>query len=131
MPKNNEEIGKLNRIVTIQLPIVGVNDSNEDEETGWELFWRGWARVDEKSGGEYYRDDKLTAATVADFYIRYQVGIKENMRIVFNDRRYNIKSIIFVDRKRFIKITAESGGEYVELSEGPGFSLGFTVGFNS
>ena len=131
MLKSNEEIGKLDRKITIQLPIVGNNDSNEDEETGWDLFWRGWARVDEKTGGEYYRDDKLTAITIADFYIRYQRGILEKMRIIYNSRIYNIKAIIFVDRKRFIKITAESGGEYVEDATAPGFTVGFTTGFNA
>jgi SPP1 family predicted phage head-tail adaptor len=115
MLQSKEQIGKLDRQITIQYKDVGENVSNEDAETGWITFLVPWARVDEKSGGEYYRDDKLTAVTVADFYIRYTGGINEAMRIVYNGRLYNIKAIIFLDRKRFMKLTAESGGEYVEL----------------
>lgn len=130
MLQSKEQVGKLDRRIRIQLRTVGANASNEDAELGWSDFSQVWAKVEEKSGGEYYRDDKLTAVTVADFTIRYQRGITEEMRIVFNRRYYGIKSILFVDRERYIKITAQSGGEYEE-AVGPGFTEGFTPGFDS
>jgi SPP1 family predicted phage head-tail adaptor len=129
MLQSKEQIGRRDRRIIIQVKTIGVNNSNEDEETGWEEFATVWARVDEKSGGEYYRDDKLTAVTVADFNIRYMTGILEDMRIVFNGRYYGIKSILYPDRQRSVVITAQSGGEYVEIL--PGFTLGFSLGFNS
>jgi len=114
MLQSKEQIGKRDRKVIIQQKTIGENQSNEDEETGWEDFAAVWAMVNEKSGGEYYRDDKLTAVTVAEFNIRYMAGLLEDMRIVFNGRYYGIKSIIYPDRKRTVLITGESGGEYVE-----------------
>lgn len=130
MLQSKEQIGKMDRRVLIQLKTTEAVESNEDFESGWTEFQQVWARVDEKSGGEYYRDDKLTAVTVADFYIRYITGLSEDMRIVYNRRYYNIKAIIFVDRKRTIKITAESGGEYQEAT-GSGFTQGYTEGFDA
>src|SRR5688572_19271733 len=111
MLQSKERIGQMDRKVIIQQKTVGSNPSNEDEEEGWTDLISPWAKVEEKSGSEYYRDDKLTAVTVADFTIRYVTGILEDMRIVFNGRYYGIKSILFIDRKRYIKITAQSGGE--------------------
>ena len=130
MLQSKEQIGKLDRRIEFQLKLTEAVASNEDFEKGWTLFSKCWARVEEKSGGEYYRDDKLTAVTVADFFIRYQRGITEDMRIVYNRRLYNIKAIIFMDRKRFIKITGESGGEYQEDGS-PGFTTGYTLGFDA
>jgi SPP1 family predicted phage head-tail adaptor len=114
MLQSKEQIGKLDRRITIQSKLTEEVASNEDFESGWTDFWECWARVDEKSGTEAYRNDEITAVTVADFFIRYKEGITETMRILFNNRIYGVKSIIFVDRKRYIKITAESGGQYVE-----------------
>ena len=130
MLQSKEQIGKLDRRILIQLKETETVASNEEFEKGWSEYSQCWARVDEKSGGEYYRDDKLTAVTVADFFVRYQRGITEDMRIVYNGRYYGIKSLIYLDRKRYIKITAQSGGEYEE-GVGPGFTQGYSPGFDS
>ncbi len=116
MLQSKEQVGKRDRKIIIQQKTIGDNQSNEDEEIGWEDFATPWASVNEKSGSEHYRNDKLTAVTVAEFNIRYRTGLLENMRIVYNGRYYGITSIIYPDRRRTILITAESGGEYVEAT---------------
>lgn len=130
MLQSKEQIGKLDRRIEIQIKETEDVASNEDYEKGWTTYGKCWARVDENGGGEQYRDDKLTAITMADFYIRHQNGLTEDMRIVYNGRLYNIRKILYQARDRYIKITAESGGEYEE-NNGPGFTVGFTQGFDS
>jgi SPP1 family predicted phage head-tail adaptor len=130
MLQSKEQIGKMDRLITFQYKDTERNRGNEPEEVGWiDYAVNIWARVEEKSGNEEYRSDKLTAWTIADFYIRFRSGIKEGMRILYNSRIYGITAIIFVDRKRYIKITAESGGEYVESSDTGGFSTGYDDGY--
>lgn len=130
MLQSKEQIGKFDRQVTFQYKDTERNRANEPAEIGWIDYAVGvWARVDEKSGSEEYRGDKETAWTIADFFIRYRAGIKEGMRILFNSRIYGITAIIFLDRKRYIRITAESGGEYVESSDTGGFSSGYDTGY--
>lgn len=129
MLQSKEKIGKFDRKITIQYKDTTRNRANEPEETGWLDYTTVWCRVEEKSGSEEYRGDKETAWTLADFFIRYKLGIKEGMRILFNSRIYDIKAIIFIDRKRFMRITAESGGEYVEGASSGGFSTGYDPGY--
>lgn len=130
MLQSKEQIGKLDKRIELQIKETETVASNERYEKGWTTYGRCWARVEEVGGGEEYRDDKLTAATTADFYIRHQNGLTEDMRIVYNGRLYNIRKILFQARDRYIKITAESGGEYQE-SGGAGFTIGFTEGFDA
>lgn len=130
MLQSKEQIGRMDRQITIQYKDTERNRGNEPSEVGWIDWAVGvWARVDEVRGNEEYRSDKETAYTIADFFIRYRNGIKEGMRILFNSRIYDIRAIIFVDRKRYIKLTAESGGEYVESSSTGGFSTGYDPGY--
>lgn len=117
MLQSKEQVGKLDRKITFQKKILGVNASNEDAETGWEDITPNpdvYANVEEKSGSEAYRAEKLTAVTVAVFSIRHRTDLNEKMRIIYNSRKYDIQAIIFGARKGYLKITAESGGEYVE-----------------
>lgn len=112
MLNNKEQIGKLDKRVTFQEIIIGQNASNEDEEIGWEDLFTTWAQVEEKSGDEMYRADKLTDFKDSVFTIRYRTGITPKNRIVYNGFKWNILSILNGGRKGFLKITAESGGEY-------------------
>lgn len=115
MLQSREQIGRLDRKVTFQRKDTVRNRANEPEETGWINYAVDvWAKVDEKSGDEEYQDDKLIAYTRAEFTIRYRLGLKEGMRILFNNRIYGITAILFDDRKRYMTITGYSGGEYVE-----------------
>lgn len=130
MLQSKEKIGKFDRKITIQYKDIVRNRANEPEETGWLNYAANvWCRVDEDRGVEEYRGDKETAWTLADFFIRYKLGIKEGMRILYNSRIYDIRAIIFMDRKRFMKLTAESGGEYVDGASSGGFSTGYDPGY--
>ena len=130
MLQSKEQIGKLDRKITFQVKDTERNRANEPAEVGWNDYAVNvWARVDERSGNEQYRGDKEYAYTITTFTIRYRLGLKEGMRILFNNRIYDLLAILFDDRKRFMTITGESGGEYVESSTGGGFSSGYDDGF--
>lgn len=116
-----ENIGTLDRRITFQSKIVGSNESNEDEETGWEDIDNKptvWASRDDKAGNEMYAADKLTGFQDALFTIRYRSDINIQMRIVTEGVIYDIRSIQEVGRRRYLSIIAERGKEYVESEEG-------------
>jgi len=117
MLQSKEQFSKMDQRVIIQKAIIGVDASNEDKEIGWESIPsvpNPWASVEEKGGSENYQGDILTAVTIAVFTMRHRTDLNEKMRILYNDRIYGIKSIIYFSRAGYIKVTAESGGEYVE-----------------
>ena len=131
MLQSNEQIGRLDKRITFQEQIIGVNASNEDEETGWQNISDTptvWAKVEERSGSELYRAEKLTDLTVAVFTIRYRIGISAKNRIIYDNKKWDIQAILNGSRKGYLSITAESGGEYQETS-GNGFSDGFDEGY--
>lgn len=115
---NKQEIGKLDKRITFQEKIVGVNVSNEDEESGWQdiaTIPTVWAQVDETSGGEVYQANKLNDWKMVNFIIRHRSDINVELRILYQGVKYEIKSILNASRKGFTKIVAESGGEFQEI----------------
>lgn len=136
MLNSKQNIGKLDRRITFQEKVVGSNESNEDEETGWTNIDDDptvWASKEERpvASGEEYRADKLTDYQHVTFVVRYRDDITPLLTVVYGTTRYNILSVQEVSRKRFLNIECESGGEYVgeiSITEGA-FSDGFSDGF--
>lgn len=137
MLSSKEQIGKLDRRITFQSKIVGENESNEDEEEGWENIATNptvWASKNERSGNEAYRADKLTDYLNVVFICRYRDDITPKNRLVCDGIPYNIIAVTEISRKRFLNIDCESGGEFigaVVTEETSGFSEGFSIGFES
>jgi len=132
MLNTKEQIGRLDRRITFQYKVVGENESNEDEESGWESIGINptvWASKNERRGNESYRADKLTDFLNVEFTCRYRDDITPKNRIVCDGIPYNIISVTEIGRKGYLSIETESGGEYVEQLEG-GFTIGFSSGFN-
>jgi SPP1 family predicted phage head-tail adaptor len=109
-----QDIGKLDKRITIQTKIIGDNISNEDQEDGWEDFKTVYASRDDRTGNEMYAADKLTGFQDAVFTIRWRNDINLTMRIISDGMIYDIRSIQEVSRKRFLTVIAERGKEYVE-----------------
>ena len=124
MLNHKEQIGHFDRRITFQSKIVGENESNEDEETGWANVSSNptvWAEKDERRGNEVYRADKLTDYLSVFFTCRYRTDISPKNRLVSDGIPYNIIAITEISRKRFISIECETGGEYVgESTAEPG-----------
>ena|SRR6186713_614029 len=109
-----QEVGKLDKRLTIQQKVVGDNISNEDAEEGWEDFTFVWCSIDDKRGDETYRADKLTAYEDAVITMRYRDDVIPEMRGLCDGFIYNFLSVSRVGRKRFLSISAQTGGEYQE-----------------
>jgi SPP1 family predicted phage head-tail adaptor len=135
MLQHKEIIGRLDYRITFQQKQVGENESNEDEEVGWENIDSNptvWASKKESTvaSGEEYRADKLTGFQNTVFVCRYRNDITVKNRIAFDGFAYDILSIQEVGRKRFLSIETETTGEEVEELVGAfddGFSEGFEV----
>lgn len=127
-----ENIGQLDRRITFQQKVVGSNESNEDEETGWENIATNptvWASHSDYRGNEQFGADKINAFQTSLFVIRYREDITVEMRILFDGLAYDIHSIEKIGRKRFLQISAESGYEYIE-NTGGAFSSAFSSAFD-
>lgn len=114
-----QNIGRLDRRITIQERILGENESNEDEEVGWtdiETKPIVWASIEDRSGNETYQGDGLTAYENSTITIRYRSDIKPTYRIVCDDRIYDILAIHEVSRKRFLSLTCVTGTTYQETT---------------
>jgi SPP1 family predicted phage head-tail adaptor len=137
MLSSKEQIGKLDRRVTFQSKIVGENESNEDEETGWENIDTNptvWASKNERNGNEAYRADKLTDYLNVVFICRYRNDITPKHRLVCDGIPYNILSVTEISRRRYMAVDCESGGEFigaVVTEEIGGFSSGFSSAFDT
>jgi SPP1 family predicted phage head-tail adaptor len=111
----SEAIGKMDKRITFQRPVFGSDASNQRKITGWENVPSNptvWANVNERSGTEVYQADQLTGVTVAEITIRWRNDLAITYRAVYNSKNYDIQAIIESGRKKFMKLTCESGGQY-------------------
>lgn len=76
-----------------------------------------YAQVDELSGQEVIQAQQLTGLETASFLIRHRSDLTIENRIVYDGTYWDIHAIHQVGRKRFLKIVAESGGQYTESDE--------------
>jgi head-tail adaptor len=63
-------IGELDRRVTIEQPVVELNDYGETQIDSWITTREVWSKVEWKNGTEGEDADKITATTFVTFYIR-------------------------------------------------------------
>lgn len=117
MLQHNEIIGRLDKRVTFQQKIFTTDASNQHKVTGWEDVATNpevWAQVDYKSGSEDFQSDQLVAVKMASIGIRYRTDLTTENRVLVGSEIYDILTIIEVGRKRYLRLTCESGGQYKE-----------------
>lgn len=137
MLRHKENIGGMDERITFQEKIVGDNESNEDEEQGWQNIETNptvFASKTEKlvASGEEYRADKLTAFGNVIFICRYRTDVSAKNRVICRGIPYNIIAPpLEIGRRRFLQIECESGGEFIGevVTEEGAFSDGFSDGF--
>jgi SPP1 family predicted phage head-tail adaptor len=86
----------LRQVIKIQKPIFETNDIGNGIEK-WGDFKMVRAEVkalSEKSVGEMFSSMQLMEASFYRFRIRYILGIKNNMRIIYNERNFLVKRVI-------------------------------------
>lgn len=119
MLASKQSIGALDKRITFQEKIFTIDiDSNQKRIDGWQDILTTptvYAQVDEQAGNEVIQADELTGIKVNTFIVRYRNDITIEHRIIYNDGKFDIHSISEVGRKRFLRISAESGGQYTEI----------------
>lgn len=73
---------------------VRTSDGAGGYETIWEKCFSLWAAVTPKSGSERVMQGKNNARYTHIFRVRYHANLREDMRIIFDGRAFNIRSII-------------------------------------
>lgn len=87
--------GALRHKIIIQQP-AGVRDSNGQMVETWTTFATVWASVEPLQGREFFAADQINSEITTRIRLRYLSGITQDMRISFDSRIYDIRSIIQV-----------------------------------
>jgi len=97
-------IGELRHRITLQKPVISVNENGFEVKT-YENYKTVWSKVSNLSGREYFEAAAIQKEKTVKFLIRAGVDIDESMRILFNEKTFNI---IFIDninyKNKYIEI---------------------------
>lgn len=105
------QAGLLNRIITIEKPVLTV-DEYGSETLKWELLKTTRASVKIDSGNRVNSNDEIIHNYSLTFSIRYyHKDVDENCRIIFNNLKYRIISIFPDSNIQRLQITAEKINE--------------------
>lgn len=98
--------GELTEFITIQRPEVIRNEYGAND-----IEWRDSittrARVIQKSGNRSDENNEIVYNYTTTFVIRWYHNIKEDMRVVWNNRKYVIHSVYKEVYKQSVTIVAE------------------------
>ena len=87
------QIGKLNRLVSINRPIAGT-DLGGQPLVGWVPVARPWANIRYISGSEAIRADAVTASATVSIRIRHRTDIDTSMRVQHGLVTYLILAVL-------------------------------------
>ncbi len=127
--------GQLDREITFLKPVKTLGESNQSEVLSWVLVDSDptvWSRKIETQGNEIAIGDQLKYIQKTIFTIRYRTDLNTINRVAFGTTVYEIISITESgeQRKSYLDVVANLiDNEFFFL--GPGFSLGFSPGFDS
>lgn len=102
--------GKLRHRVTLQTQVETQNSFGEQETLSWQDYATVWGAVEPLQGREFFTAMQVNAETTVRIRIRYMTGVTSRMRVSFDSRIYNIKSIIDPDeRNRELQLMCSEG----------------------
>ena len=87
------KIGELRHRVTLQKKEITEDDLKQQTEN-WMDVAAVWAAIEPLIGREYFAAQQVNAEVSARITIRYRKGIIPDMRVVFDDRVFDILSVI-------------------------------------
>mgnify|MGYP000362650171 CR=1 FL=1 len=101
-------IGKLDRLVTIQAYTTSRSSSGEPLET-WANLTNGivWASLRNTAASEKVENEQLVAIVSTTWNIRYLSTVNETQRILYNSKYYYITGIKIHGRNEFMELTTE------------------------
>jgi SPP1 family predicted phage head-tail adaptor len=100
--------GLMDELVTVQ-QFTTTTDSNTGEKLqSWSTYSTPWARIQEaESGSETVDADRREHKQTVTFTLRYDSGINTKMRIVWENKYFNIINIADLERRMYLKIQTE------------------------
>lgn len=90
--------GKLIHSVAIEKKVTQ-RDTYGAEIVTWVEVARAWASVEPLSGREYFQAQQMQASVDYRITMNYQPGIVPTMRVKWNDRGFNIRSVINTEER--------------------------------
>lgn len=81
--------GELNRKITIQ-QCTATRDGSGGEIPAWSNVATPWAKKVHRTSREFFGAQKINAETTDMFIIRYRLGITVKMRVIFDNKTYDI-----------------------------------------
>jgi SPP1 family predicted phage head-tail adaptor len=89
--------GEMDKRITFLKKVLDTNTTNEDEVTSWQPITTNatvWTKVIQFVGREVVVADQIQSVFRTQFVIDYRSDLTEDMRILYNNKLYNIISII-------------------------------------
>jgi SPP1 family predicted phage head-tail adaptor len=88
------DIGKMDRLITIQAPTV-TYDSEGSASKSWSTGYQVWGEVIQKGGRETFRHEQVSAEADIIFRIYYNATVipDRTQRVVYNSTNYNIVDV--------------------------------------
>lgn len=86
--------GLLNEIIKVEQPVIAQNDYGANDYTEWETFIeRTKAQVTYGSGNRVTENNEIFFTYEVIFTVRYYHKINEDMRIIWQNKKYRILSL--------------------------------------
>lgn len=102
-------LGKFRHFITLQGQGTS-RDTGGGISSGFSTIASVYANVVPKSGKEVYKQGKLIGSVTHEITIRHRTDITNASRISFNNKLFNIRSIVNIDeRDRYLKLMCEEG----------------------
>lgn len=99
-------IGKMRYRITIQEP-GNVQDDYGNTVDDWQDVATVWADIVPVSGREYFGANQQNSETQYKVYIRYLDGITPKMRVLYDDKEYEILAVLGDQRAGYTTIMAK------------------------
>jgi SPP1 family predicted phage head-tail adaptor len=93
------DAGKLDKKVLIQVKTEG-QDTFGEPNTTWATTATTYANINPLVGKEFFSAQQNESQISHDVTIRYRRGVKPKMRISYNDRVFEIHTVIDFEEKR-------------------------------
>lgn len=101
-------IGALDEIITIQQRSISIDNAGQQIESWSDYLTSIFCDIKYGTATEKEDSGRITDFDVLIFFIRYDSGVDQTMRILYDNAVFDILSIKKVGRQRFLEISAKA-----------------------
>ncbi|HMA77639.1 MAG TPA: head-tail adaptor protein, partial [Candidatus Paceibacterota bacterium] len=112
-------LGRLDRRIEIQQPVLAVNDYGERDKT-YTVFHSCWAKVTERYGDEKDLSEVDYPVLRVSFFIRHKAGVLQQFRVLHEGFLYEILEVkeVTYSRNRYLELITERRGNQTGTATG-------------